>query len=254
MWGFNFIPPEGCVDIHLAQLASALLLDHPCTTHLILVCPPVWVCRYKPQTPSTSQGHFWAISLLHVLRRLLSSTFIIYLDAEGLMACGFTGDLMFKPMSCRERVTEAWVCYPKISRVLFIQHISQKIFHETPLRLQNRVFQQWEMWKCTRAFALLLIEKTQSQQGGITIPQCFGKWQHRTPSHLSSTKLCAAGNFKAIAGNAGIKQILKNCISPSTCAEKPHRKQIMPLQQWGKRALWASAISMATLILFLKTL
>lgn len=70
----------------------------------------------------------------------------------------------------------------------------------------------------------------QSQQGGITIPECFGKGQHRAPSHVPSAKPCAAGNFKVDAGNAGIKQILKICISPSTCAKKPYRKQIMPLR------------------------
>lgn len=117
VWGFNFSPPEGCVDTHPYQLASSLLLDQPHATHLFLVCLTVWVWRYKPKAPSTSQGHFLAISLLHVLRKLLPSTFIIYLDTDGLMAGGFTRDLMFKPMPCRERVTEAWVCYPKINRV-----------------------------------------------------------------------------------------------------------------------------------------
>lgn len=132
------------MDTHPAQLASSLLLDQPHATHLFLVCLTVWVWRYKPKAPSTSQGHFLAISLLHVLRKLLPSTFIIYLDADGLMAAGFTRDLMFKPMPCRERVTEALGLLSQNKRGFFIQHISQKVFHEAPLRLQNRVFLQWE--------------------------------------------------------------------------------------------------------------
>lgn len=130
------------------------------------MCLTVWVWRYKPITPSISQGHLLAISLLHVLRRLLPSTFVLYLDAEGLMASGFTRDLMFKLMSCRERATETWMYYPKISKFAFIQHISQKVFHETPLRLQNRLFLQWEMSKRTQAFALLLIETTSHSRKG----------------------------------------------------------------------------------------
>lgn len=78
----------------------------------------------------------------------------------------------------------------------------------------------------------------QSQQEGLTILERVAKWQHRPPSHLPSAKPCAAGNFKADAGNAGMKKILKICIPPSTCEKKkePYRKQIMTLQQWGSRA------------------
>lgn len=33
--------------------------------------------------------------------------------------------------------------------------------------------------------------------------------------------------------------------------QQTYRKQIMPLQQWDSRTLWASAVSVVTLILFI---